>query len=955
MLRRVGELRPSPCSTHGRRSIHVIGRNAATPKRVDCPANGRGRGMPGPQCAPSRSVDRPLGESGTLRLPRIATRLVVRMLPIVALAVVTLAAWYLHDSAPQRRMTTLGTATHAAPIEDQSSPVPPVPSGPAGNPHGDIHIDCETCHTAESWKEVRRPTAFDHSSTGFPLVGKHATTACMECHGSKIFSHVATSCTDCHRDVHEGRKGTRCQDCHSPDGWTDRSTSRFLHASSGFPLRGAHALAECATCHRGVGESATTQISRACVSCHAAQYAAARAPDHAATGITTECQNCHDVASLTWNGARFDHASTGFQLEGAHRVLECAGCHSGAKPSAPAKDCIGCHRTEFASAHDPEHGGFSTQCTQCHSMMNWAGASFDHTTTGFSLTGAHSTASCIACHADGRFKGTPSDCVSCHQAKYDATSNPSHTAAGFSTTCTTCHSTSGWSPTTFDHGTTGFVLSGAHRTASCVQCHQGEQYAGTATDCFTCHQPDYASATDPNHAALGFPTDCTRCHSTSGWPGASFDHTSTGFALTGAHTTTSCTACHTGGTYAGTPTDCASCHQADFAGTSNPSHTAAGFSTTCTTCHSTSGWSSTTFDHGTTGFVLSGAHRTASCVQCHQGEQYAGTSSDCFACHQPDYASTTNPDHAALGFPTLCTRCHSTSTWSGASFDHAMTGFVLTRAHATVSCNVCHADGRFAGTPTDCATCHQADFAGTSNPNHTAAGFSPTCTTCHSTSSWASATFDHGTTGFSLTGAHNTASCVQCHQGEQYAGTTSECYACHQANYASTTNPNHAALGFSTVCTTCHTTTAWAGATFDHATTGFALAGAHATTSCTACHTGGTYAGTPTDCDACHHADFTGTTNPNHTAAGFPTTCTTCHGPVAWTPSSFDHTAWFRIYSGAHRGRWSSCTQCHTNPNSFQEFDCLQCHGQSSTDSHHQEVRGYSYQSTACYSCHRGV
>ena len=41
---------------------------------------------------------------------------------------------------------------------------------------------------------------------------------------------------------------------------------------------------------------------------------------------------------------------------------------------------------------------------------------FDHTATGYALTGAHANERCEACHVNGIFKGTPKDCASCHTA-----------------------------------------------------------------------------------------------------------------------------------------------------------------------------------------------------------------------------------------------------------------------------------------------------------------------------------------------------------------------------------------------------------------------------------------------------------------------------------------------------------------------------------------------------------
>ena len=73
----------------------------------------------------------------------------------------------------------------------------------------------------------------------------------------------------------------------------------------------------------------------------------------------------------------------------------------------------------------------------------------------------------------------------------------------------------------------------------------------------------------------------------------------------------------------------------------------------------------------------------------------------------------------------------------------------------------------------------------------------------------------------------------------------------------------------------------------------------------------------------------------------------------AWTPSSFNHDAnYFPIYSGEHKNEWNLCSECHTNSSDFKIFSCLVCHKKNETDSDHNGVSGYSYNSNACYSCH---
>src|SRR5581483_7318095 len=185
-------------------------------------------------------------------------------------------------------------------------------------------------------------------------------------------------------------------------------------------------------------------------------------------------------------------------------------------------------------------------CSFCHTTEAWQPASFNHDTFArFPLTGAHATVSCAQCHVGGKFAGTPTACSGCHMPDFGRTTNPNHRTSNFLTTCETCHMTSSWLNATFDHSKGRFPLTGAHLSVRCAQCHQNGLFTGTPTACAGCHLPDFQKTTNPNHVAAGFPQDCAVCHTTAQWGGAKFDHTSTGFALTGAHTSVQCAQCHT--------------------------------------------------------------------------------------------------------------------------------------------------------------------------------------------------------------------------------------------------------------------------------------------------------------------------------------------------------------------------------------------------------------------------
>lgn len=335
-----------------------------------------------------------------------------------------------------------------------------------------------------------------------------------------------------------------------------------------------------------------------------------------------------------------------------------------------------------------------------------------------------------------------------------------------------------------------------------------------------------------------------------------------------------------------TSTDCASCHGDLHRGQMGKN---------CEKCHTVSGWLTAvqqTLQHADR-FPLLDAHATTQCDSCHKGAatgQFQGLSTDCITCHQADFTKAQLPPHTAAAFSQDCTTCHSMNSWRGAKFDHAAVAhFPLTGVHATLDCQSCHVNGKFAGTPAACVNCHLDAYKGTTNPNHTAANFSTDCSVCHNTSTWAGATLDHSKTKFPLTGGHKPLQCNQCHTGGSFASTPANCDACHMANYKRTTNPNHVKDSFPLDCSLCHDTTSWAGAAFDHSKTKFPLTGAHTALRCAQCHNGGPFSATPTNCDGCYLANFKKTNNPNHVAAGFPLDCSVCHTTATWAGASFDH------------------------------------------------------------------
>jgi len=668
----------------------------------------------------------------------------------------------------------------------------------------------------------------------------HQGVACTQCHTRMVFTNVGIKCADCHADIHRRQFGANCEQCHNVKGW-NVSIQQIKQHQNRFPLIGAHAALDCDSCHKGAATGQFQGLSTQCYSCHSRDYQQTTAPAHVSAGFSSTCEQCHSSMD-TWFSASFDHLKyTGFALTGMHATLPCSDCHVGGSYKGTPANCVGCHMKDYQGTTNPNHvaTGMPQTCQTCHTTSAWQPATFDHNLVGFPLTGAHATLQCSQCHTNGNYNLSSKTCVTCHLKDYQGTNNPNHAQQGFAQTCDSCHNTAAWQPATFNHANSGFPLTGAHATLQCAQCHINNNYNLTNTACVGCHLKDYQTTTDPNHVSANFPQTCEQCHNTTNWGGATFNHASTGFALTGAHTSLQCSQCHINGNYNLTSanTTCVSCHLTDYQKTTDPNHVQAGFSQSCEQCHNTSSWNGASFNHATTGFALTGAHASLQCSQCHINNNYKLTNTACVACHLADYQKTADPNHVQANFPQTCEQCHNTTNWGSGTFDHSTTGFALVGAHTSLLCTQCHVNGNYHLTSanTTCISCHQADYNGTNNPPHSQVGFPTTCDSCHNLNNWDNATFNHNNTTFPLTGAHTKLACNTCHVNNNYLTLPTDCYGCHKSDYLGTSNPNHTAAHFPTTCTTCHDTVKWTDATFNH--TWFPTTHGGANGICSTCHT----------------------------------------------------------------------------------------------------------------------
>lgn len=120
----------------------------------------------------------------------------------------------------------------------------------AQSPHGkNFNIDCEECHSTDKWEIDYKKLSFDHTVTGFELVGQHSTADCQSCHSTIKFADADPSCSTCHNDIHQNSVDKDCQQCHTSDSWLVKNINE-IHQMRRFPLEGVHRLANCEDCHR---------------------------------------------------------------------------------------------------------------------------------------------------------------------------------------------------------------------------------------------------------------------------------------------------------------------------------------------------------------------------------------------------------------------------------------------------------------------------------------------------------------------------------------------------------------------------------------------------------------------------------------------------------------------------------------------------------------------------------
>jgi hypothetical protein len=524
--------------------------------------------------------------------------------------------------------------------------------------------ECASCHSDHNGRNFDMARfdedAFDHALTGYLLKGKHEIIDCRQCHipdfvedpdlkkRTETFLGLDQECLSCHEDYHQRTLSSDCASCHDNNAFSP--AARFNHDDTEFPLLGEHQSLDCRVCHekeirngRDFQRFAGISFSN-CSSCH---------EDVHDGRLGVNCKECHVERSfLAMEGLmRFDHDNTHFPLKGKHRPLDCAQCHNldasanmvfSDRKGVEPKDCAICHR-------DVHENKFGQDCAECHNERSFHTSSsqenFNHSLTGFELTGKHQNVDCRKCHSGSFVDPLPHRlCGACHE---DYHHNQFASAAiGFkSPDCIACHIVDGFEYTTYTielHNTSKFPLLDAHAATPCFACHKTDgdwRFREIGQNCVDCHENVHGDDIDRKY----YPDQaCERCHSSTTWADNHFDHSQTTFALAGAHNKQECSACHQPdethktGKFRGTPAACEACHedqhyqQFEINGV-----------TTCSRCHGLKYWKIDRFNHNRTDFRLIGKHVRVACEACHQEIEVNGVtfvrykfeSFECVVCH----------------------------------------------------------------------------------------------------------------------------------------------------------------------------------------------------------------------------------------------------------------------------------------------------------------------------------
>ena len=272
----------------------------------------------------------------------------------------------------------------------------------------DVHQDqmgnqCGVCHTPKGWDFA----VFDHSATGFLLIGGHDRLDCLDCHQDETYQGNDPTCVSCHAkdEPHAGQFGFDCAACHTISRWTEIT----------FDHTGTFAQ-DCAFCHQV--DSPVNHFPGQCSACHSTSAWLPATFDHGVAGAT-DCLSCH-----TPDRPR------------DHYTAQCSACHntnawlpaSFNHGAAGATNCLNCHTADRPNNH------FGGQCSTCHSTNAWKPASFKHS---FPLNHGGANQQCQLCHTNNNYSAYT--CYGCHEHNQAEMRDKHKEVNNFSNNCIKCH------------------------------------------------------------------------------------------------------------------------------------------------------------------------------------------------------------------------------------------------------------------------------------------------------------------------------------------------------------------------------------------------------------------------------------------------------------------------------------------------------------------------------------
>lgn len=567
---------------------------------------------------------------------------------------------------------------------------------------------------------------------------------------------------------------------------------------------------------------------------------------------------------------------------------------------------------------------------------------------------------CTQCHTIGE-KVSNEKCLNCHteiKKRVDQHKGYHATPEVSSKSCFQCHSDHHgknfqiirFSEKDFNHGKTGYVLTGKHAAQDCKACHKSAfiedpelrkkkfTYLGLSTACVGCHR-------DVHQGTLS--DQCAQCHQTESFkPANLFEHQKTRFPLLGKHRAVDCKSCHTNRQVADVNKvifeiklfqQCNHCHD-------NP-HVKSVHA--CQECHTEESFNKFAgqkkFNHQRTDFVLKGKHKSIACASCHQLQKspialfqdYAGRQNlACNDCHKDVHEGKFGLD---------CRQCHSeegfTLNQNLERFDHRLTSFPLEGKHMGLDCKKCHKTNLKDPLPYQtCTSCHLDQHERVFKRP----GVESDCRDCHAVDGFNSSSYgleDHVFSKFPLEGAHLATPCASCHIKQQqwvFRNLGNQCIDCHVDPHIGLLSEKYYP---EKNCQHCHLMDDWQSIQFDHGQTRFPLTGKHSAQACGECHAKKDnlvgkhqilFVNLPLECNGCHKDIHGGQFNENQGI----THCENCHTSDDWNPTRFDHDKTKFKLEGKHL-----------------QIACITCH--KTFIDPENKVRNYQLNKHQCNDCHQ--